>query len=89
MQDLVFTASQDQTIRVWGVQQTAPCAHVIRAHSGPVSSISLHATGDYLLSSSTDGVMFPQLSMVLDFCFYYAALFVCATLLIDKITLLH
>lgn len=54
-EDLVFTASQDQTIRVWGVQQTAPCAHVIRAHSGPVSSISLHATGDYLLSSSTDG----------------------------------
>lgn len=54
-EDLVFTASQDQTIRVWGVQQTAPCAHIIRAHSGPVTSLSLHATGDYLLSSASDG----------------------------------
>ena len=50
----MFTASQDQTIRVWGVQKTAPCAHVIRAHEGPVTGLSLHATGDYLLSCSTD-----------------------------------
>ncbi|KAK2155572.1 hypothetical protein LSH36_236g00042 [Paralvinella palmiformis] len=53
-EELVITASQDQTIRVWGVQQTAPCAHVIRAHEGPVTGISLHATGDYLLSCSID-----------------------------------
>ena len=56
LQELVLTASLDSTIRVWGVQQTAPCAHVIRAHDGPVTGISLHATGDYLLSCSTDGV---------------------------------
>ncbi|XP_069135303.1 pre-mRNA-processing factor 19-like [Argopecten irradians] len=52
-EELVFTASPDCTIRVWGVQ-TAQCAQVIRAHEAPVTGISLHATGDYLLSSSTD-----------------------------------
>jgi len=41
---------------VWGVQKTAPCAHVIRAHDGPVMGLSLHATGDYLLSCSSDAV---------------------------------
>ncbi|XP_063449023.1 pre-mRNA-processing factor 19-like [Mytilus trossulus] len=52
-EELVFTASPDCTIRVWGVQ-TAQCAQIIRAHDAPVTGISLHATGDYLLSSSTD-----------------------------------
>lgn len=51
----MFTASPDSTIRVWGVQ-TAQCAQIIRAHDAPVTGISLHATGDYLLSSSTDTV---------------------------------
>ena len=55
MQELVFSASPDQTIRVWGIQSKS-CAHVIRAHEGPVSGISLHATGDYLLSSGADCV---------------------------------
>lgn len=54
-QELVFTASPDSTIRVWGVQ-TAQCAQIIRAHESPVTGISLHATGDYLLSSSVDMV---------------------------------
>ena len=40
---------------MWGVQ-TAQCAQIIRAHDAPVTGISLHATGDYLLSSSTDTV---------------------------------
>lgn len=39
---------------MWGVQKTAPCAHVIRAHDGPVTGLSLHATGDYILSCSSD-----------------------------------
>lgn len=51
----MFTASPDATIRVWGVE-TAQCGQVIRAHDAPVTGISLHATGDYLLSSSTDMV---------------------------------
>ena len=54
-QELVLSASQDNTMRVWGVQ-TAQCVHVLRAHDGPVTGISLHATGDYLLSCSTDAV---------------------------------
>ncbi|ESO10400.1 hypothetical protein HELRODRAFT_186274 [Helobdella robusta] len=55
VEDLVFTGSQDQTIRVWGVQRSSPCAHVIRPHDGPITGLSLHATGDYLLSCSSDG----------------------------------
>jgi len=53
-EEVVFTASQDQSIRVWGVQKTAPCAHVLRVHDGPVTGLSLHATGDYILSCSSD-----------------------------------
>ncbi|XP_041349094.1 pre-mRNA-processing factor 19-like [Gigantopelta aegis] len=52
-EELVFSASPDNTIRVWGVA-TAQCAQVIRAHDAPVTGISLHATGDYLLSCSLD-----------------------------------
>lgn len=54
-EDLVITGSQDSTARIWGVQRSSPCAHVIRAHDGPVTGLSLHAVGDYLLSCSTDG----------------------------------
>ncbi|KAF6018878.1 PRPF19 [Bugula neritina] len=53
-EELVFSASPDASIRVWGVQQ-AQCGQIIRTHEGPVTGLSLHATGDYLLSSSTDG----------------------------------
>jgi pre-mRNA-processing factor 19 len=53
-EELVFSSSPDQTIRVWGIQHRA-CGQVIRAHDGPVTGLSLHATGDYLLSTSTDG----------------------------------
>ena len=51
----MFSASPDQTIRVWGVQ-TAQCAQIIRAHEGPVTGLSLHPTGDFLLSSAADAV---------------------------------
>ncbi|VDD80319.1 unnamed protein product [Mesocestoides corti] len=53
-EQLAFTASPDCTVRVWGIEQ-AQCASVIRAHAGPITGLSLHAIGDYLLSSSADG----------------------------------
>lgn len=50
----MFTGSPDTTLRVWGVEQ-GQCASIIRAHKGPVTGLSIHATGDYLLSCSSDG----------------------------------
>ncbi|XP_070571995.1 pre-mRNA-processing factor 19-like [Ptychodera flava] len=52
-EDVVFTASPDTTIRVWMVANSS-CNQIIRAHEGAVTGISLHATGDYLLSCSED-----------------------------------
>ncbi|NXY00041.1 PRP19 factor, partial [Centropus bengalensis] len=51
--ELVFSASPDATIRIWSVPN-ASCVQVVRAHEGSVTGLSLHATGDYLLSSSDD-----------------------------------
>uniref|UniRef100_A0A8D1XV54 Pre-mRNA-processing factor 19 n=1 Tax=Sus scrofa TaxID=9823 RepID=A0A8D1XV54_PIG len=52
-QELVFSASPDATIRIWSVPN-ASCVQVVRAHESAVTGLSLHATGDYLLSSSDD-----------------------------------
>ncbi|EDL41393.1 PRP19/PSO4 pre-mRNA processing factor 19 homolog (S. cerevisiae), isoform CRA_c [Mus musculus] len=52
-QELVFSASPDATIRIWSVPNTS-CVQVVRAHESAVTGLSLHATGDYLLSSSDD-----------------------------------
>uniref|UniRef100_A0A667WP89 Pre-mRNA-processing factor 19 n=1 Tax=Myripristis murdjan TaxID=586833 RepID=A0A667WP89_9TELE len=52
-QSVVFSASPDSTIRVWSVSG-GNCVQVIRAHEAGVTGLSLHATGDYLLSSSED-----------------------------------
>uniref|UniRef100_A0AAY5K3K2 Pre-mRNA-processing factor 19 n=1 Tax=Esox lucius TaxID=8010 RepID=A0AAY5K3K2_ESOLU len=52
-QSVVFSASPDSTIRVWSVTG-GNCVQVIRAHEAGVTGLSLHATGDYLLSSSED-----------------------------------
>ncbi|CAH1233265.1 PRPF19 [Branchiostoma lanceolatum] len=52
-ENLVFTASPDSTIRVWGVP-SGQCSNIIQAHDGAVTGISLHATGDFLLSASED-----------------------------------
>ncbi|XP_065189921.1 pre-mRNA-processing factor 19-like [Sycon ciliatum] len=51
--NVVFSASPDATIRMWTVANSH-CQHVIKAHDGPVTGLSLQATGDYLLSCSTD-----------------------------------
>lgn len=52
-QSVVFSASPDTTIRIWSVPSQS-CVQVVRAHEGPVTGLSLHATGDYLLSASED-----------------------------------
>jgi pre-mRNA-processing factor 19 len=52
-QSTAITASPDSTIRLWNVAN-GQATGAIRAHDGPITAISLHATGDYLLSTSTD-----------------------------------
>lgn len=52
-QDVVFTSSPDTTIRIW-IVANASCTQTINAHDAPVTGLSLHATGDYLLSCSED-----------------------------------
>jgi len=52
-EDLGFSGSADATIRVWSIPQ-ASCSHIIKAHDQAVTGLSLHATGDYLLSCSAD-----------------------------------
>lgn len=49
----IITGSPDSQIRVWSLPQGST-NHMIRAHEGPVTALSLHATGDFLLSTSTD-----------------------------------
>ncbi len=55
--DLVFSCSQDKTVRVWNGDNEGhyTAGHVIsRAHTDDVVGISLHATGDYIASASND-----------------------------------
>lgn len=46
-------ASPDSTIRIWNVP-TSQTTLLLRAHDGPVTGLSLHPTGDYVLSTSED-----------------------------------
>jgi len=43
----------DSTIRIWQVS-TLDTSHVIRVHDEAITGLSLHATGNYILSSSMD-----------------------------------
>jgi len=53
--DLIFSCSQDRTVRVWQNDgENYNASHVFRAHTDDVVGISLHATGDYLASASHD-----------------------------------
>ena len=51
--DSALTASHDSTIRLWNVP-TSQTLKLLRVHDGPVTGLSLHATGDYVLSTSLD-----------------------------------
>lgn len=48
-----MTASPDASIRIWDVG-TSQTIQLLRAHDQPVTGLSLHPTGDYVLSTSTD-----------------------------------
>ena len=52
-EDVVITGSNDNTVKVWN-EVTGNCGHVQRVHDGPVTGLSLHATGDYVLTTSSD-----------------------------------
>lgn len=51
--NVCITSSSDATIKIWNVEQQS-CQHTILAHEAPVTGLSLHATGDYVLSVSLD-----------------------------------
>ncbi len=53
IQDIAITASADASIRVWHIP-SAQCLKVLKAHDGPITGLSLHPTGDYVLSSAND-----------------------------------
>ncbi|KFD53545.1 hypothetical protein M514_05461 [Trichuris suis] len=55
-EDMVVSSGADSVINVWSVGAQKP-RHVIRAHTTPVTGISIHATGDYILSVSSGEVL--------------------------------
>jgi len=50
--DVVFSASEDSTVRVWSLEGGA--GTTIKAHKAAVTGIALHPLGSYILSSSKD-----------------------------------
>eukprot|EP01004_Peranema_trichophorum_P003142 NODE_2147_length_1671_cov_187.250000_g1836_i0.p1 GENE.NODE_2147_length_1671_cov_187.250000_g1836_i0~~NODE_2147_length_1671_cov_187.250000_g1836_i0.p1 ORF type:complete len:506 (-),score=103.45 NODE_2147_length_1671_cov_187.250000_g1836_i0:90-1607(-) len=53
--DIVFTASDDATVRIWKKQETGyKTEYLFRDHTGPVRGITLNATNDYLVTASLD-----------------------------------
>jgi len=58
--DVVLSASQDATARVWTCTDAsnwkAPysCAHVVKRHGAEVTDLSVHPLGDFFLTSSRD-----------------------------------
>nr|CAG4644702.1 EOG090X0489 [Leptodora kindtii] len=52
-EEVAISASPDSTIRVWNITNSSQSA-IIRAHDAAVTGLSLHATGEYVLSTSLD-----------------------------------
>jgi len=51
----VLTASADKTVKIWAPKgKDYAAAHTLSGHSDEVTGLSLHATGDYFVSSSKD-----------------------------------
>ncbi|CAF0827949.1 unnamed protein product [Adineta steineri] len=52
-EEIAITGSADSSIRVWHIP-SAQCLKVLKAHDTPITGLSLHPTGDYVLSSASD-----------------------------------
>lgn len=48
------SASSDAQVRVWSATDGGTCRHVVDVHELSVTDVSLHPTGDYVLSVSAD-----------------------------------
>jgi len=54
-QDLLLTASHDKTVRLWTPgDDNKYTSQALRLHGGEVVGITLHPTGEYFVSASTD-----------------------------------
>ena len=54
-EDVIFTASPDKTVRIWGSTPAGyETLNKIRSHTDAITGIALHPSGDYLISSSLD-----------------------------------
>lgn len=57
--DLVITASYDKSVKVWQLdeqdQKTARVVHTLGDRTDAATKVSIHATGEYVVSSSMDG----------------------------------
>jgi len=56
--DVFYSCSADSTVRLWSrtsVDAGYVTAAEIKTHSGPVTGITTHATGQYVVTSSEDG----------------------------------
>eukprot|EP00252_Welwitschia_mirabilis_P014162 TRINITY_DN31204_c0_g1_i1.p1 TRINITY_DN31204_c0_g1~~TRINITY_DN31204_c0_g1_i1.p1 ORF type:complete len:523 (-),score=113.97 TRINITY_DN31204_c0_g1_i1:369-1937(-) len=54
--DLLLTASQDKTVRIWQANEDNAylCRHVLKDHTAEVHSVTVHATNNYFVSASVD-----------------------------------
>jgi len=48
-----MSASSDKTVKVW-TPSTGKCAYTFKDHKSEVTGITVHATGDYMVSASLD-----------------------------------
>lgn len=49
----MITGSPDSTIKIWNIA-SFPTSQTIAVHDGSITSMSLHPTGDDILTTSTD-----------------------------------
>ena len=52
---LLCSASYDASVRIWDMEQST-CLHILTHHCEPVTSISFHPSGQYLVSGSHEGL---------------------------------